>query len=296
MKERITEEPGDIIDFPIERMRPDPKCGNIHEAPTKDVPERKATERVKPAVYRPVPAETMLSEVRDAIQTRPEDDQFSKALPTQYQVHSIPELPSPRGKGSQLGNMMKRLDVAEKYGAVGSVGIVAKVSAKYVAYYADDLTVLLLEELLGDTVMELQRVEEVMELHVQGKINTEANEALDGLLTDFNSAVSHIQHKWTDRPKPIPHSQILDVRAPILIESRPLIWEFVMSDAELRRIHAYKRAYEEYLRATERGANLAEICARIGDQWLVEVLDSALGEFDECLGDFTAQVISTEMS
>lgn len=39
------------------------------------------------------------------------------------------------------------------------IGMVSKVSANYIAYYSDQLTHLLLEDLLEDTVEELGKIE-----------------------------------------------------------------------------------------------------------------------------------------
>lgn len=53
---------------------------------------------------------------------------------------------------SHVTEAVYKLDFSRRYGNGNMLGMVSKVSAKYISYYADDLTSLLLDDILIDTV------------------------------------------------------------------------------------------------------------------------------------------------
>lgn len=291
--------PGDIIDYPVQE-----ELGDIDEEPTRERPQTAPAKRAppkkpenRPAVYHPVPAEQIISEVEAEVKAAKEGE--TRSLPS-YPVRSVQFPPSqsfplsiPRGTVSSL---IQRADSAEKYGA-RTIGLVSKVSAKYIAYYAEDLTALFVEDLLSETVLELQRIEEVMEMRSKQELRQEAGEMMQGLVQEWTDKVQKVQEKWTDRPKPMPSKEAGNPPAPaIVVEDRRRRWEVSLPDRTLRSIRDYQREYDVYQQRQSSGTKLWEVYSRLGDSLLSEVLDSALSAFDESLGDYTDQVISQELS
>jgi len=298
LKETVQPPPGDVIDYPVE-----PELGDIDEEPTRERPQTAPAKRAapkkpesRPAVYHPVPAEQIISEVEAEVKAA--KDVETRSLPPYHPPVPYPPpqsfpLSIPRGTVSSL---IQRADSAEKYGA-RTIGLVSKVSAKYVAYYAEDLTALFVEDLLSETVLELQRIEEVVEMRTKRELRQEAGEMMQGMVQEWTDKVQKVQEKWADRPKPMPSKEAGNPPAPaIVVEDRRRRWEVSLPDRTLRSIRDYKREYDEYQQRQSGGTRLWEVYSRVGDAILSEVLDSALSAFDESLGDYTDQVISQELN
>jgi hypothetical protein len=297
--------PGDVIDYPVQDL------GNIHEEPTRERPQTAPVKFAapakaynRPAVYHPVPAEQIISEVEAEVRAAKEVEMRSlppsqppaRSVKFPPQSQSPPQsfsITNPRGTVSSL---IKRADFAEKYGAK-TIGLVSKVSAKYIAFYAEDLTSLFVEDLLSETVLELQRIEEVMDMRTKQDLRQEAGEMMQGLVQEWTDKVEKVQEKWADRPKPMPTKEAGNPPAPIIVmEDRRRRWEVSLPDRMLRSIRDYKREYDEYQHRQTGGTKLWDVYSRIGDTLLAEVLDSALSAFDESLGEYTDQVISQELN
>ena len=296
LKDRVKSPPGDVIDYPVEA-----DLGDIHEEPTRErpntAPVRKTKEAgVKPAVYHPVPAEQIISEVEADIKAA-KDIEIRDFYP-QEMSGNRPMGPKsvPSYQYGTVSGLVKRADLAEKYGA-RTVGLVSRVSSKFVAYYAEDLTDLLAEELLSDTVMELQRIEEVMHMRSKQELRQEAGEMMQGLVQDWQDKVNTVQEKWKERPKPMKTKEVArTTEAPVQVIATARRWEVHIPDRELRSIRSYQRDYAEYQRVQTSGTKLWEIYGQIGDLLLSEVLEAALSDFDESLGTYTDQVISQELN
>ena len=76
--------------------------------------------------------------------------------------------------------------------------MLSKMGGRMISFYADDLTELLLEEFLGETVVELQKIEEKSaDKLVQEDAKLYAENLLKNLV-DYQSEESLVQMRWTN--------------------------------------------------------------------------------------------------
>jgi hypothetical protein len=196
-----------------------------------------------------------------------------------------------------ITNAVHRLDASSKYGASNVVGLVSKVSARYIAYYSDTLTDMLLSDLLEDTVHELQYIEQ-REVDQNTKLmQRETDDALNNLLKTFEKEAESLQEKYMlNKPKKKVWQIEEDPGPEIILDEKPRFWELTLEDAQLRNIREYRNSFKEFQKQfTGTGAaKLWEVYAKLADEFLSGAIIEVLKEYELAMHEFTEEVISSE--
>jgi hypothetical protein len=70
---------------------------------------------------------------------------------------------------------------------------------RLVAFYADDLTELLVEDFLHETVVELQRIEKIAEKQYESSEVQNLAENIMGALADYSAQEHLVDTRWSNR-------------------------------------------------------------------------------------------------
>lgn len=92
-----------------------------------------------------------------------------------------------------ITNAVHKLDASSKCGASNMLGLLSKISARYIAYYSETLTDLLLEDILEDTVHEPHHIEQSEINKNTRMMQKETDEVLNSLLKTFEKDAENLQ-------------------------------------------------------------------------------------------------------
>lgn len=195
-----------------------------------------------------------------------------------------------------ISNAIARADRAERYGVQSTIGLVSRVSARYIAFYADNIADLLVDDLFEDTIRELNRIESYEESRLKREFADEADAYLHSLVHEFQTTADEVMHKYK-QPLPLPQLSLepADSEPVILIEDQKKDWEIQLDTEDLRSIHEYRRktyAYSQTLTCED--MPLWEAYAVLGEVFLAQVLDDVMEEFGSAADDFADRVIGQE--
>lgn len=97
----------------------------------------------------------------------------------------------------------------------GAVGMLSKMSGRYVAFYAEELAAKMLEDFLAETVQDLQRIEEKQKQRVSAEDAEEMARQMLDVLAEYQGEGEALETKWgnlvlnrpalkqSQQPKPI---------------------------------------------------------------------------------------------
>jgi hypothetical protein len=281
--------------------------GNVFEIPTRDKPSHIQFENRPAVLAKPnslpsqvrgpdsIPQPILQQTVREVAHDI-QDSNINRALfQASCNVTDLSDRMQPLLE--TITNAVHRLDASSKYGASNVVGLVSKVSARYIAYYSDTLTDMLLSDLLEDTVHELQYIEQ-REVDQNTKLmQRETDDALNNLLKTFEKEAESLQEKYMlNKPKKKVWQIEEDAGPEIILDEKPRFWELTLEDAQLRNIREYRNSFKEFQKQfTGTGAaKLWEVYAKLADEFLSGAIIEVLKEYELAMHEFTEEVISSE--
>lgn len=311
-----------------EKLRFDAKGGNIYEPPTHDltpmvlkagksqvVPrhlqakstqpvQSKASERFTTqdiAVTDPSQKpETLISSSQRAYFSQPQEriikpSSPSKAVQIKFETSDIPESDPIL---NSLSAAMVRFKAADHYSSHPSSGLISKVGSKYIAYYANELTDLLIDDFLEDCVYDLQQIEERKQKQIHQEYQKEAEKNFEIIVKDFQEEAEKVQSKYLG--KPVKVNKILDSQEGpmIYIEDKKRDWEISIDNEVLERIRRYKKSFEEFQRVFAGGSEgrLWDVYGVIGDDIVNEIIGEVAEEYDAMLDEFTERMVNHEFA
>ena len=308
-------------------IRNDPKSRDIHEPPTHDIspmvlkakklenkskpPPVKSTSKVTPP--KPIlkqPEKTSKSEsmpIASSIQNKAEIKEITiqpslihKQSPIKFESYDI--IPSDPILNS-LGAAITRFKTADKYSNHAGINLISKVSSKYIAYYANELADMLVDDFLIDCVHDLQRIEDNNQKKIHKDFQNIAEENFEQILQDFNEETKKIQTKYiTNKPSKFTGFKLNndddDYEKEIIIEDKKRDWEISFEDSTLISIRNYRKAFQDFQKVFSGGSDgkLWDVYSIIGDDILDEVIKAVADEYDNVLDEFTERIISQEFS
>ncbi|CAG9318386.1 unnamed protein product [Blepharisma stoltei] len=279
----------------------DKNGGNMFEIPTRD------TNKNKPMIIKPPKdwnrAKSTTPELHNAKTSTKQESTLqiieqSESFAAPVQRFEITEV---RSKMDPLLNALSstitRLNRSEKYGAHSGIGLISRVSAKYIAYYADSLSDLIIDDILIDTVHELQSIENRVSNKNIKEFKSESEKFVEELVKDFHEETKALQEKYA---KPIEKRKELvkdaEDEVEILIEKPKRFWTINVDEMIIKSIKNYRREMKNYLEIYGGGSEgkLWEIYGFIGDEFVEEAVDSVLNDYLGVLDEFTDKVIGQE--
>jgi hypothetical protein len=275
----------------------DRRGGNIYEPPTKDeepilieVEDRvtpmvlKAPDRVE--TLRPVPAYQTPPGVRPPPQEKTRSPRHLASGGKSFGLAGLHPMMQ------TISSALAKAERAERYGVEGTIGLVSRVSARYIAFYADNIADLLVEDLFEDTIRELNRIETYEEARLKREFADEADAYMHSLVHEFQSTAELIMHKY-ERPLHIP--QLEAPSEAIFIEDSQKDWEINLDTETLRSIHEHRRETYSYSQSLNLdGQPLWELYADLGKAYLEVALESAMEELETAASEFAEKVIGQE--
>jgi len=196
-----------------------------------------------------------------------------------------------------ISNALAKADRAERYGVQSTIGLVSRVSARYIAFYADNIADLLVDDLFEDTIRELNRIESYEESRLKREFADEADAYIHSLVHEFQTTADQVMHKYK---QPVSHyvpdvDQEIEEAKAIYIEDAKKDWEIQLDTEVLRSIHEHRRETYQYAQTREcDGLPLWEAYTTLGEAFLQDVLEEVLNEFSSAADEFTDRVIGQE--
>ena len=119
-----------------------------------------------------------------------------------------------------LNAAITKYKTAEKYSGHSGVGLISKISSKYIAYYANELTDMMLNDFLEDCVVDLQKVEEKKAKTMSSEFQKEAEKNFEIIVKDFYEETEKLQSKYVGKPKFIKKNENSYDETLIIIEDK----------------------------------------------------------------------------
>ena len=304
-------------------IKHDFKGGNVSEPPTRDLspmvlkantvvtqkkpaivgnssvlhkPTVKASEKPMENAHRlESGTEIMANTAKDSNYKYPQPYTSYKQAPITFESHDIvrsdPILNS-------LSAAITRFNTADKYSEHSGVGLISRVSSKYIAYYANELTDMLIDDFLIDCVHDLQQIEEKKGRAVHQEFQKAAEENFEEIIKDFHEETRKIQSKYLNVSKFKPLKLVDEGDEGIIIEDKKRDWQVCLEDSTLAAVRNYRKKFQEFQVVFAGGSDgkLWDVYSRIGDDILDEVIGALAEEYDAALEEYTERMISHEFS
>jgi hypothetical protein len=248
----------------------------------------------------------LLTKITKTSQISPRQNEHQhKARSMQFESFDIPE--SDPVLNSMTAAMIK-YKAAHNYSNKTTSPLISQVGAKYIAYYANELSEMLIDDILEDTVHDLQFIEKQKFKQAHFDFSKEAETHFQTILQDFEEEAKLLRTKHLksqvfsetakNRSKVV--ERILnDWESPeILIEDKRRDWTVEVSDEVIKNVRDYKKKFEEFQRVFAGGSDgkLWDIYAVVGDEIVDEVIAEVAKEYDESLEEFTDRFMNNEFS
>ena len=194
-----------------------------------------------------------------------------------------------------LSSAMTKLQTSQKYGTHPGVGLIARASAKYIAYYADNLSELIADDLIMEFLPELQEIENKQVQTTHKEFHGEAQHFLDEIIKDFQQRAESLQDKYQKYSRPViqpPETH----QEEIVIEDKQRIWKVHLDELSYKQIRNYKKAFEDfqqvYCGSSEN--KLWEVYGIISEDLLDKAMEEVIDDYQQALEEFAEEVISQE--
>lgn len=200
---------------------------------------------------------------------------------------------------NSLSAAITKFKTTEKYSDHTGIGLISKVSSKYIAYYANELSDMLIDDFLKDCVNDLEKIEERKQRVIHKEFQKVAGENFEKLVEDFHAETVKIQGKYAKSNQKVKNFKLDEEDdIGILIESKKVDWEIYLDDRVLEEIRKYRKKFEEFQKVFAGGSDgkLWDVYSRIGDDILDEVIRGVAEDYDLALEEFTERMISQEFS
>lgn len=224
-----------------------------------------------------------------------------KTQPVQFQSFDIAESDPVL---NSISAALVRYKAANEYNTKASSVLISQVGAKYIAYYANELTDMLIDDFLEDTVYDLQRIEEKKHRIAHDDFTKEAETHFQTIIKDFEQETRAMQAKHLTVHKVSKEDEVLkrimqdDDTEEIFIEDPRREWNVELGDEEIARVRRYKKEFEEFQRVFSGGSDgkLWDVYAVIGDDIVEELFREVAKEYDDTLDEFTERFMNNEFA
>lgn len=279
--------------------------GNIFEIPTRDSHKplvmKKPEEWIKPKNMAQESQKYLQKEKQVTINPNPVT---INSTPVFQRPESAPlaknfEITEMRSKMDPLLNALSstitRLNCSEKYGSHTGIGLISRVSAKYIAYYAEDLSDLILDDILIDITQELQEIDQKESQKNMSEFKAESEKFVDDLIKGFHEQTVELQEKYS-KPKPEKRILVLEEEAEIVIEDVRRLWSIDIDEKVMKSINLYKREMQKYQDVYGGGSQgkLWEIYEIVGDDFVEEAFNDAVEDYLNVFDEYTDKIIGQE--
>lgn len=200
---------------------------------------------------------------------------------------------------NSLTAAMVRFKAADDYANHPSVGLISRVGAKYIAYYANELSEMFIDDFLEDIVHDLQRIETLKALQLHDDFQNEAEKNLNEVIQNFHQETQKVQSKYQVKTT----IKKFDLKVEesdelMIIEDKRRDWEISLDDQVLANIRKYRKNFEDFQKIFAGGSDgkLWNVYAVIGDDIMDEVIAEVANEYDSLLDEFTERLINQEFS
>ena len=206
---------------------------------------------------------------------------------------------------NSISAAMVRYKAANQYNNKASSALISQVGAKYIAYYANELTDMLIDDFLEDTVYDLQRIEEKKHQMAHFDFTKEAETHFQTIVKDFEQETRTMQAKHLTVKKGFSkEDEVLkrimedDNSEEIFFEDPRREWNIELGDSEVARIRRYKKEFEDFQRVFSGGSDgkLWDVYAIIGDDLIEELFKEVTKEYDDTLDEFTERFMTNEFT
>ena len=203
---------------------------------------------------------------------------------------------------NSISAAMIRYKAAHNYSTKTTSPLISQVGGKYIAYYANELSEMLIDDILEDTVYDLQRIEQLRFKQAHVSFSNEAETHFNTILKEFEAEARLLQTKHVTQGKRT--SNVVDKilndwgEGEIVIEDKRREWTVELSGDTIESLRVYKKKFEEFQRVNAGGSDgkLWEIYGIIGDDLVDEAIAEVAKEYDETLQEFTERFINNEFS
>lgn len=224
-----------------------------------------------------------------------------KSQPVQFQSFDIAESDPVL---NSISAALVRYKAANQYNSNASSVLISQVGAKYIAYYANELTDMLIDDFLEDTVYDLQRIEEKKHRIAHDDFTKEAETHFQTIIKDFEQETRTMQAKHLTVKKLTKEDEVLkrimedNDTEEFFFEDPRREWNIELGDAEIARVRKYKKEFEEFQRVFSGGSDgkLWDVYAVIGDDIIEEVFREVAKEYDDTLDEFTERFMNNEFA
>ena len=203
---------------------------------------------------------------------------------------------------NSISAAMIRYKAAHNYSTKTTSPLISHVGAKYIAYYANELSDMLIDDILEDTVDDLQHIEQAKFKQAHINFSNEAENHFNTIVQEFENEARLLQAKHV-----APKNKSKDVldrilndwdEGEIVIEDRRREWTVELSCEIIESLRTYKKKFEEFQRVNAGGSDgkLWDIYAVIGDDLVNEAIAEVTQEYDETLQEFTDKFMNNEFA
>lgn len=205
---------------------------------------------------------------------------------------------------NSISAAMVRYKVANQYNTKSSSALISQVGAKYIAYYANELSDMFIDDFLEDIVYDLQRIEEKKHQLAHSDFTKEAETHFQTIIKDFELETRTLQAKHLTVKKNTREDEVLkrilqdDNNEEFFFEDPRREWNIELGDSEIARIRKYKKEFEDFQRVFSGGSDgkLWDVYAIIGDDLIEELFKEVTKEYDDTLDEFTERFMNNEFS
>lgn len=151
----------------------------------------------------------------------------------------------------------------------------------------------MLEEVLEDTVHNLQRIELAQEAYETKTMAENTVEVVEDLQTAYNDKVSEVRQKLEKKEYKVVVEDLVIPELPIVIEDDRREWAIHLTNEQISSITSYKERYSRAMEVSD-SSNLWEMYQTLSDAYLEEIFCGIVKNFDDHISEYAGTVFEKE--